>query len=92
MVKKWQKLMEEQNSIRAMRQAVLAFRAAAHVNERRGPRAEVHYLRPNVYHQVLVTALNTVPKVLAHHLPVKETAGGKIRVSWTRRSSRPLRL
>ncbi|KAJ6148723.1 hypothetical protein N7497_010705 [Penicillium chrysogenum] len=65
MVKKWQKLMEEQNSIRAMRQAVLAFRAAAY----------------NVYHQVLVTALNTIPKVLAHHLPVKESASGKIRVS-----------
>jgi nucleolar complex protein 2 len=36
-VKKWHKLMEEQNSIRAMRQVVLAFRAAAHVNDADAP-------------------------------------------------------
>ena len=80
-VKKWHKLMEEQNSIRAMRQVVLAFRAAAHVNDAEAPEQKYTISDKNVYHQVLVTALNTVPKVLAHHLPVKETAGGKIRVS-----------
>jgi nucleolar complex protein 2 len=36
---------------------------------------------PDVYHQVLVTALEMVPKVLAYHLPAKETAAGKIRLS-----------
>ncbi|OQD82229.1 hypothetical protein PENANT_c022G06259 [Penicillium antarcticum] len=80
-VQKWHKLMEEQNSIRAMRQVVLAFRAAAHVNDADAPEQKYIISDKNVYHQVLVTALNTVPKVLAHHLPVKETAGGKIRVS-----------
>jgi nucleolar complex protein 2 len=34
-----------------------------------------------VYHQVLVTALQHVPPVLNHHLPIKETASGKMRVS-----------
>ncbi|KAJ5849131.1 hypothetical protein N7534_007820 [Penicillium rubens] len=81
MVKKWQKLMEEQNSIRAMRQAVLAFRAAAYVNDPEAPEQKYTISDKNVYHQVLVTALNTIPKVLAHHLPVKESASGKIRVS-----------
>ncbi|KAJ5779969.1 hypothetical protein N7457_005129 [Penicillium paradoxum] len=81
MVKKWQKLMEEQNSIRAMRQVVLAFRAAAYVNDPDAPEQKYTISDKNVYHQVLVTALNTVPKVLAHHLPVKESASGKIRVS-----------
>ncbi|KAJ5114362.1 hypothetical protein NUU61_000121 [Penicillium alfredii] len=81
MVKKWQKLMEEQHSIRAMRQVVLAFRAAAHVNDVEAQEQKYSISDPNVYHQVLVTALNVVPRVLAHHLPVKETAGGKIRVS-----------
>ncbi|CAI7629842.1 unnamed protein product [Penicillium glandicola] len=81
MVKKWQKLMEEQNSIRAMRQAVLAFRAAAYVNDPDAPEQKYTISDKNVYHQVLITALNTVPKVLAHHLPVKESASGKIRVS-----------
>ncbi|CRL26753.1 Uncharacterised protein family UPF0120 [Penicillium camemberti] len=81
MVKKWQKLMEEQNSIRAMRQAVLAFRAAAYVNDPDAPEQKYTISDKNVYHQVLVTALNTIPNVLAHHLPVKESASGKIRVS-----------
>ncbi|KAI1835407.1 hypothetical protein DTO006G1_8865 [Penicillium roqueforti] len=81
MVKKWQKLMEEQNSIRAMRQAVLAFRAAAYVNDPDAPEQKYTISDKNVYHQVLITALNTIPKVLAHHLPVKESASGKIRVS-----------
>lgn len=81
MVKKWQSLMEEQHSIRAMRQTVLAFRAAASVNDSEAPEQKYTISDPNVYHQVLVTALNVVPKVLNHHLPVKETASGKIRVS-----------
>ncbi|KAJ5167447.1 uncharacterized protein N7482_006228 [Penicillium canariense] len=81
MVKKWQSLMEEQHSIRAMRQTVLAFRAAASVNDAEAPEQKYTISDSNVYHQVLVTALNVVPKVLGHHLPVKETASGKIRVS-----------
>ncbi|PYH92550.1 ribosome assembly protein Noc2 [Aspergillus ellipticus CBS 707.79] len=80
-VKKWQKLMEEQNSIRAMRQAVLAFRAAANINDASVQEQKYTISDPNVYHQVLVTALNTVPRVLSHHLPVKESASGKIKVT-----------
>ena len=81
-VKKWHKLMEEQNSIRAMRQVVLAFRCAAYINEVESQEQKYSIDDPNVYHQVLVTALNTVPKVLAHHLPVKETAAGKVKVTF----------
>ena len=80
-VKKWQKLMEEQNSIRAMRQTVLAFRAAAYINDAEQQEQKYSISDPDVYHQVLVTALGTVPRVLAHHLPVKESASGKVRVS-----------
>ncbi|KAH8433555.1 mRNA-binding ribosome synthesis protein NOC2 [Aspergillus melleus] len=81
MVKKWQKLMEEQNSIRAMRQAVLAFRAAAYVNEVEAQEQKYSISDPEVYHRVLVTALSNIPKVLSHHLPVKETASGKVKLS-----------
>ncbi|RDW90221.1 mRNA-binding ribosome synthesis protein NOC2 [Aspergillus mulundensis] len=80
-VKKWQKSMEEQHSIRAMRQAVLAFRAAAYLDDPDAQEQKYSISDSNVYHQVLVTALNHVPKVLSHHLPVKETASGKVRVS-----------
>jgi nucleolar complex protein 2 len=81
MVKKWQKSMQEQHSMRAMRQAVLAFRSAAYVSEADAQNTKYSISDPDVYHQVLVTALQMVPKVLAHHLPAKETAAGKIRLS-----------
>ena len=80
-VKKWQLSMEEQYSIRAMRQVVLAFRAAAYVSDPDAQEQKYAISDANVYHQVLVTALRTVPKVLLHHLPVKDTASGKARVS-----------
>ena len=81
-VKKWQQLMDDQHSIRALRQIVLAFRAAAYINDPDAPEQKYSISDPNVYHQVLVTALRTVPKVLSHHLPVKETASGKVKVSF----------
>ncbi|QSZ29558.1 hypothetical protein DSL72_004073 [Monilinia vaccinii-corymbosi] len=81
MVKKWNKSMTDQKSLRAMRQVVLAFRAAAHVNEDEGKEYKYSISDSNVYHELLLTALKLVPEVLNHHLPVKETAGGKVRVS-----------
>lgn len=81
MVAKWKKAMTEQHSLRAMRQVVLAFRAAAHVNEDEGKDYKYTITNPDVYHQLLVVTLQLVPEVLQHHLPVKESAAGKIRVS-----------
>lgn len=80
MVDKWQKAMKDQHSMRATRQVVLAFRSAAYVNEDAEDR-KYTISDSNVYHQVLVTALEYVPKILNHHLPAKETASGKIRLS-----------
>ena len=79
MVQKWKSSLEESFSIRALRQLTLAFRAAAHADDE----AEtVRYAipSPEAYHEVLVTSLKQVPIVLAHHLPVKELAGGKLRI------------
>lgn len=80
-VQKWQKSMSETYSLRATRQAVLAFRTAAYVDEENSEDRKFSISDPDVYHQVLVTALEYVPKVLNHHLPIKETASGKIRLS-----------
>lgn len=81
MVAKWKKAMIEQNSLRAMRQVVLAFRAAAHLNEDDGKEYKYTISNPQVYHELLVIALDLVPKVLGHHLPVKESNAGRVRVS-----------
>ncbi|CAG8974098.1 hypothetical protein HYALB_00011620 [Hymenoscyphus albidus] len=81
MVTKWTKAMTEEHSMRAMRQVVLAFRAAAHVNEDEGKEYKYTISDPNVYHELLLSTLKNVPMVLNHHLPVKESTAGKVRVS-----------
>ncbi|ETN47180.1 uncharacterized protein HMPREF1541_01371 [Cyphellophora europaea CBS 101466] len=81
-VEKWKNAMSEQYSVRSLRQIVLAFRAAvsADEDEEKGKDARFKVPDSDVYHEILVTALESVPKVLAHHLPVKESAAGKVRV------------
>ncbi|KAJ4375540.1 Nucleolar Complex 2 protein [Didymella sp. IMI 355093] len=81
LIQKWKSAMETKFSLRAMKEVVLAFRSAAHLNDEEGKAYKYSISDPDVYHQVLVSALTLVPKVLNHHLPAKESAGGKIRVS-----------
>ncbi|KIW70026.1 hypothetical protein PV04_02337 [Phialophora macrospora] len=80
MVRKWKSSLAEQFSIRALRQVVLAFRAAAHTDDEEDKAFKYNIPSPEVYHEVLMTALKQVPQVLSHHLPVKETAAGKLRI------------
>ncbi|KAF2091280.1 ribosome assembly protein-like protein Noc2 [Saccharata proteae CBS 121410] len=80
MLKKWRTALTEQKSLRATREVVLAFRAAAHLNEEDGKEYKYSISNPDAYHELLVLALNQVPEVVQHHLPIKESAGGKVRV------------
>ena len=80
MVEKWRIALSQQHSLRAMRQVVLAFRAAAHANEEEGKEYKDTITSPEVYHKLLVVALKHIPDVLEHHLPVKESANGRVRV------------
>lgn len=90
MVKKWTLAMKEHRSLRAMRQAVLAFRAAAHVNDDEGKEYKYTITNPDIYHELLVSTLNHVPEVLNHHLPVKENAAGKVKMSTDSKKFRTL--
>ena len=78
-VKKWKAAMETQHSLRATREVVLAFRAAAHANAEDDSSQSYKYTipTPEAYHELLLTALTSVPKVLAHHLPPAATKGNK---------------
>ena len=89
-VKKWKIAMEQENSLRAMRKVVLAFRAAAFVNSDDGKEHRYVVSNPEVYHQLLVVALESVPTVLNHHLPVKESASGKVRIATDSKKYRTL--
>lgn len=90
MVEKWQQAMETQKSMRAMRQAVLAFRAAAHINAPNEKSFRFTIPNPDVYNSVLVTTLRFVPTVLQHHLPVKESGNHKVRVATESKKFRTL--
>ncbi|KAF2470955.1 ribosome assembly protein-like protein Noc2 [Lindgomyces ingoldianus] len=90
LVEKWGSSMDKAFSLRAMREVVLAFRSAAHLNEDDGKAYKYSISDPNAYHDLLVIALQHVPKVLQHHLPVKESASGKIRVSTDSKKFRTL--
>ena len=80
MVKKWKQAMQEQHSIRSLRETVLAFRSAVHMDDDEGKDFKYTIPTSDVYHEILITALKEAPKVLSHHLPVKEGRNGKITV------------
>jgi nucleolar complex protein 2 len=80
MVQTWKESMTEKHSVRALRQVVLAFRAAAHLNDEDDKEFKFSIPTADIYHEVLIVALKEVPPVLNHHLPVKQSAGGKIRI------------
>ncbi|KAL2755766.1 hypothetical protein ACRALDRAFT_1064222 [Sodiomyces alcalophilus JCM 7366] len=84
MVARWRASMEEKKSLRAARQVVLAFRCAAHLNEddlENATSARYTINSPQVFHDILVAALKFIPQVIASHLPVKQSASGKVYVS-----------
>lgn len=90
LVKKWKTAMSEQHSLRAMRQAVLAFRAAAYINSGDSKEQKYSIPSPEVYHQLLLLVLEHVPTVLAHHLPAKESTTGKVRIATDSKKYRTL--
>ena len=81
MVAKWKASMTEKHSLRAARQVVLAFRSAAHLNEADEENNQRYTIsNPEAFHDILVVALKHIPEVLQHHVPVKESAAGKVYV------------
>jgi nucleolar complex protein 2 len=92
----WRTAMEENNSLRAARQVVLAFRCAAHLNEADNDDGESQQRwtinSPEVYNDVLVLALKQIPVVMNHHLPVKESASGRVYVQTETKKFRTLSL
>lgn len=90
MVRKWKTAMVEQHSLRAMRQTVLAFRSAAYVNSDDGKEHKYSISSPDVYNELLLTALEHVPNVLSHHLPTKESISGKVRLATDSKKYRTL--
>ncbi|KAI1267567.1 Noc2p family protein [Xylariaceae sp. FL1019] len=95
MVARWKARLTETYSLKAARQVVLAFRAAAHLNEDDidGERKQAYTINsPEVFHDILLVALKQIPEVLQHHVPIKATASGKIHVPTESKKLKPLSL
>lgn len=90
LVRKWKTAMSEQHSLRAMRQVILAFRAAAFINSGDGKEHKYSIPSPEVYHELLLLALEHVLNVLAHHLPAKESITGRVRIATDSKKYRTL--
>ncbi|KAK0631709.1 Noc2p family-domain-containing protein [Immersiella caudata] len=82
MIAKWNQSMAETHSLRAARQTVIAFRCAAHLNEEDEDNQQRYTItNADTFNDILVVALKHIPEVLQHHLPVKESASGKLYVN-----------
>ncbi|KAI0200818.1 Noc2p family-domain-containing protein [Astrocystis sublimbata] len=95
MVSRWGASITEHHSLKAARQVVLAFRAAAHLNEDDDDkeRKQAYTISsPEVFHDILIVALKQVPDVLQHHLPVKESAAGKVYIPTESKKFKPLSM
>ncbi|KAI1160430.1 Noc2p family-domain-containing protein [Nemania serpens] len=95
MVARWKASTTENHSLKAARQVVLAFRSAAHLNEDDDGRQKNQpytISSPEVFHDVLVVALKQIPEILQHHIPVKESASGKVYVPTESKKFKPLSM
>lgn len=90
LVNKWKIAMSDQHSLRALRQVVLAFKAASSISNEDGRLHKYSISSPDVYHQLLVVALEQVPIALGHHLPAKEYSSGKVRITTDSKKYRKL--
>ena len=82
MIAKWKTLMTETHSLRAARQVVIAFRCAAHLHELDETSSPKYSItNPDAFNDILVVALKHLPEILNHHLPVKESASGRVYVN-----------
>ncbi|KZT52128.1 Noc2-domain-containing protein [Calocera cornea HHB12733] len=77
MLRAWQKALLEHRSLRSLRRMLLAFRAAAHMNEEDGSEYAYSIGSSSVFNKLVVTALKYTPIVLSHHLPYKTLPDGR---------------
>lgn len=93
LVASWRKAMTEKKSLKAARRVVLAFRCAALLNDEDEDVKQRYTINsPEVYNDILILALKEIPVVMNHHLPVKESASGKVHVQTESKKFRTLSL
>ncbi|GES87199.1 ribosome assembly protein noc2 [Rhizophagus clarus] len=73
MIDKWVSTIIESKSLRSTHKLVLAFRAAAHINQDEAVESFAYKISsPSVFNNLVVVCLKHVPDVFDHHLNVKD--------------------
>ncbi|KAF7192867.1 Nucleolar complex protein 2 [Pseudocercospora fuligena] len=80
-VKKWSKALVEQQSLRAAKETTIAFRSAVQNADAEDKDFKYSVSDPEVYHELLTTALKEIPSVFQHHLPTSEKKNGRVQVA-----------
>jgi len=82
MITKWEKSITELYSLKSSKEIIIAFKSAIHSTDDDNDKSKYKYSisNPEIYHQLLIMALNKIPIVLQHHLPTKEV-NNKIKLS-----------
>lgn len=75
-LRQWQKTILEHRSLKALRKLLIAFRAAAHMNEN-DQFVAWSISSHSVYNKLVNTALRYTPVVLEYHVPYKTLTNGK---------------
>ncbi|CAJ0848334.1 2712_t:CDS:10 [Entrophospora sp. SA101] len=74
MITKWQKSITESKSLKSTHRLILAFRAAAHLNDDENEKTYSYKITdPTVFNNLLVICMKYIPGVFNHHLKVEDT-------------------
>ncbi|KAL1924138.1 uncharacterized protein VTP21DRAFT_7173 [Calcarisporiella thermophila] len=76
MIAQWQDAITKKKSLRSLRRLLLAYRAAAHINEDEDGRQYAYKIESgSIFNKLVVVCLKYVIDVFEHHLPVKQVEG-----------------
>ncbi|ODN77012.1 hypothetical protein L202_05559 [Cryptococcus amylolentus CBS 6039] len=95
MLRLWQEGMLKQHSVRSLRKTLIAFRAAAHMNEEDGDQGsglDTKYTVDSaaVFNKLVLTALKFTPVVVSHHFPYKTLPTGRVKLQPPKKANQAL--
>ncbi|CAG8667731.1 12507_t:CDS:10, partial [Acaulospora morrowiae] len=86
MITQWQESVVKTNSLKSLQRLLLAFRAAAHINDDDDEKPFAFKITdPTVFNNLIVVCLKSVTEVFDHHLKVKNQEVSKKNLLCTRR-------
>lgn len=82
MIEEWRRELKE-TTVSVLSKIILAFRAAAHLNEESEKRHKYTIEDPDTFQQLTSLAVVEIPKFMERYLPLKKSSSGRLRVPLT---------